>query len=94
MSLKWIKNAKTFSEIDPEAASYFEELQEDQETISLYSFNSLPEFKSLLNSRLDGIFTSEEILEISRQTFRSKPQNNLQPPKNEDHKPADFIYQI
>lgn len=82
----------TFPVIDRMADSYFEE-QKEEEMLTVYHFSTLPELRHMLQERLGGSISEQEILEVCRNVFRSKP-SAVQEAEDIRREVVDFIYEL
>ncbi len=94
MSLNWIEHSCHFSAKDPEAESYFDEYQIGAGMTYAYGFRNIPQIKKLLEERTGDYFSENEKLEIAREIFRNKPEDDEKDTAEDTRKIVDFIYQF
>ena len=92
--MSWIESQYRFPEIDASANSYFEDVDTACPPVYRYSFDTLPQFMSLMSGRLEGRFTKREMLEVAKETFRNKPQEKGEQVVDEGRAVVDFIYEL
>ena len=92
--MSWIESEYRFPEIDASASSYFEDVDAACPPVYRYSFDTLPDFMSLMGSRLEGRLTKREMLEAAKETFRNKPQEKSEQVVDEGRGVVDFIYEF